>query len=89
MRLPEGVRATLEVVDKGMNAADDWIVRHVEANDIVITADIPLAARCVEKGAHVGEIGTGIIKRSGKFFCRFFFQSNLSTFCEGIKLRPL
>jgi uncharacterized protein YaiI (UPF0178 family) len=53
MRLPNGVRATLEVVDKGMNAADDWIVGRVEANDIVITADIPLAARCVEKGAQV------------------------------------
>lgn len=52
IRVPNGVRATLEVVDKGMNAADDWIVQHVEADDIVITADIPLAARCVEKGAH-------------------------------------
>ena len=53
MRLPEGVRATLEVVDKGMNAADDWIAGHVGDNDVVVTADIPLAARCVERGAYV------------------------------------
>lgn len=53
MRIPDGVRATLRIVDKGMDAADDWIVEHVEANDIVVTADIPLAARCVERGAYV------------------------------------
>ena len=53
MRLPEGVRATLEVVDRGMNAADDWIAGHVGDNDVVVTADIPLAARCVERGAYV------------------------------------
>ena len=35
------------------DAADDWIAEHVVAHDIVITADIPLAKRCVEKGAAV------------------------------------
>ena len=35
------------------DAADDWIVEHVQPNDIVVTADIPLAARTVETGAHV------------------------------------
>lgn len=53
MRIPDGVRATLRIVNKGMNAADDWIVENLEANDIVVTADIPLAARCVERGAYV------------------------------------
>jgi uncharacterized protein YaiI (UPF0178 family) len=53
MRIPDGVKITLKVVDKGMDAADDWIVEHLEANDIVVTADIPLAARCVERGAYV------------------------------------
>lgn len=51
MRSPEGVR--IQVVDQGLNAADDWIVEHVERGDIVITADIPLAARCLEKDARV------------------------------------
>ncbi|MSO97875.1 MAG: YaiI/YqxD family protein [Rhodospirillaceae bacterium] len=36
-----------------LDAADDWIAEHVAANDIVITADIPLAARSVAKGATV------------------------------------
>jgi len=41
------------VVSKGADAADDWIVEHAKANDIVVTADIPLAARTVALGAHV------------------------------------
>ena len=38
------------VVSAGFDAADDWIVEQAEAKDIVITADILLAGRCVEKG---------------------------------------
>ena len=53
MRTPDDVRIALKVVDQGMDAADDWIVEHLEADDIVITADVPLAARCVRKGAYV------------------------------------
>ncbi len=41
------------VVPKSADAADDWIVDNAQANDIVITADIPLAARVVAKGVHV------------------------------------
>ena len=41
------------VVSKGADAADDWIVENAGANDIVVTADIPLAARTVALGAHV------------------------------------
>jgi uncharacterized protein YaiI (UPF0178 family) len=40
-------------VDDGFDAADDWIVDHVEPHDIVITADIPLASRCLKAGARV------------------------------------
>ncbi len=54
MRVPASV--SLEVVDDGFDAADDWIVEHVEFGDIVITADILLADRCLKKGARV--IGT-------------------------------
>ena len=53
MRISEAANVTLKIVDQGMDAADDWIVEHVEADDIVITTDIPLAARCVGKGAYV------------------------------------
>ena len=40
-------------VAEGADAADDWIADHIGAGDIAITADIPLAARCLEKGARV------------------------------------
>jgi uncharacterized protein YaiI (UPF0178 family) len=53
MRIPDDVRIALKVVDQGMDAADDWIVEHLETDDIVITADVPLAARCVRRGAYV------------------------------------
>ena len=41
------------VVAAGADVADDWIADHVTASDIAITADIPLAARCLEKEACV------------------------------------
>jgi uncharacterized protein YaiI (UPF0178 family) len=39
------------VVSAGLDEADDWITAQVEPEDLVITADIPLAARVVERGA--------------------------------------
>jgi len=39
------------VVSDAFDAADNWIAQHANAGDIVITADIPLAARCVKAGA--------------------------------------
>jgi uncharacterized protein YaiI (UPF0178 family) len=53
MRVPGESWIALEVVTDGPDAADDWIVEHVQAHDIVITADIPLASRCLQKGARV------------------------------------
>jgi uncharacterized protein YaiI (UPF0178 family) len=41
------------VVPQGADAADDWIVANAVPNDIVVTADVPLASRCVALGAHV------------------------------------
>lgn len=51
MRIPNDPRIRLEVVTRGFDAADDWIVEQVVPGDIVITADIPLASRCLAKGA--------------------------------------
>jgi hypothetical protein len=39
------------IVPKDPDAADDWIAEHAGAGDIVVTADIPLAARAIAKGA--------------------------------------
>ncbi len=41
----------LVIVDKGADVADQYIIDQVELNDLVVTADIPLAAKVVEKGA--------------------------------------
>ncbi|HEX4177400.1 MAG TPA: YaiI/YqxD family protein [Rhizomicrobium sp.] len=41
------------IVAEGADAADNWIVDHIAPGDICITADIPLAARCLDKGARV------------------------------------
>ena len=53
MRVPNEPWIALEVVGEGLDAADDWIVEHVQPDDIVITADIPLADRCLKAGARV------------------------------------
>ena len=61
MRLPFGENVKRVLVGNGADAADDWIVEQAEAGDIVVTADVPLAARAHKKGAHV-------IANSGKLF---------------------
>ncbi len=43
--------AELVVVAQGADAADDWIAEQIQEADICITNDIPLAARCLERGA--------------------------------------
>jgi hypothetical protein len=53
MQTPPGDWLELVVVGGKFDEADDWIVEQVGEDDIVITADIPLAARCLEKGAEV------------------------------------
>jgi hypothetical protein len=40
-------------VEEGADAADDWIVENIGEYDIAITADIPLASRCLKRGAIV------------------------------------
>lgn len=46
------------MVPQGADAADDWIVEHVEKGDVVVTSDIPLASRTLEKlGAAIGPTG--------------------------------
>jgi uncharacterized protein len=53
MRIPNEQWIALEIVEDGLDAADDWIAEHVQPHDIVVTADIPLASRCLKEGARV------------------------------------
>lgn len=48
MRRPAEGRVTIVKVGSGDDVADDWIAEQAGVGDIVITADIPLAARCLE-----------------------------------------
>jgi hypothetical protein len=58
MRVPSQPSIKLEVVKDGFDAADDWIVARVQTGDIVVTADILLAGRCLNKGARaIGPTG--------------------------------
>ena len=50
---PDDPLVEMVVVRDAFDAADDWIVEHVRENDIVVSGDIPLAARCLDKGALV------------------------------------
>ena len=61
MRVPEDDRITLVVVGDRCDAADDWIVERAVKDDIVVTADIPLASRALQAGAVV------IDQRGGSF----------------------
>jgi uncharacterized protein len=72
MRVPDERWLTLEVVGGGFDAADDWIVEHVQPDDIVVTADIPLASRCLKEGARV-------IGSTGKPFTEDNIGSALAT----------
>lgn len=51
INVPQDLGVEMIVVEAGPDAADDWIAEEIQAADVVITADIPLAARCLEVGA--------------------------------------
>lgn len=53
LSVPAAGRVESVVVPHGPDAADDWIAEHAGEGDIVISSDIPLAARCLESGAVV------------------------------------
>ncbi len=53
LKIPNDPSVKMVVVKGNFDAADDWIVEQVQKNDIVITADILLAERCIKKEAKV------------------------------------
>jgi uncharacterized protein YaiI (UPF0178 family) len=63
--VPDGFDVEMILVEQGPDAADDWIAENVRPDDVVVTADIPLAARCLEAGARVlGTNGRGFSEDS-------------------------
>jgi len=51
INVPIDLGVEMIVVEAGPDAADDWIAEEIRPADVVVTADIPLAARCLEVGA--------------------------------------
>lgn len=74
MRLPDSALVRRAIVDGGADAADNWIAERIGPSDVAVTADIPLASRCLKAGARVvgptgkpfteGNIGTALAMRS-------------------------
>jgi len=48
--VPPGLDVEMVLVEQGPDAADDWIAENVCPGDVVVTGDLPLAARCLEAG---------------------------------------
>lgn len=53
IRIPEHPLISRKIVSDGFDAADDWIAGEANAASLVVTADIPLADRCLKAGAKV------------------------------------
>jgi uncharacterized protein YaiI (UPF0178 family) len=53
MRLPQSELVRRVIVSDGPDAADNWIAEKITETDIAVTADIPLASRCLKAGAQV------------------------------------
>ena len=51
LRIGENPFVEQVVVQQGPDVADDWIAEHIGDGDIVVTTDIPLAARCLKNNA--------------------------------------
>ena len=71
MSVPKDLGVEMVLVEAGPDAADDWIAENVRTGDVVVTADIPLAARCMEAGARV--LGT-----NGRVFSEDSIGSHLA-----------
>ena len=72
MAVPRSELIERVIVSEGPDIADDWIVERVTANDIVVTADVPLAGRSVKKG-------TTVIGSTGKPFTEDSIGMQLAT----------
>jgi uncharacterized protein YaiI (UPF0178 family) len=75
LRSPGLPTVQMILVGDQADAADDWIAERIAASDVCITTDIPLAARCLAKGARV-------VPPSG----RPFTQANIGNALAGREL---
>uniref|UniRef100_UPI0013D12F0E DUF188 domain-containing protein n=1 Tax=Klebsiella pneumoniae TaxID=573 RepID=UPI0013D12F0E len=72
MTIPRDPMIERVIVSDGFDAADDWIAERVSRGDVVVTADIPLASRCVKAGADA-------ISPTGRAFTEASIGNTLAT----------
>jgi uncharacterized protein YaiI (UPF0178 family) len=53
IRPPDLPNVHMVIVGDSADAADDWIASHIARTDVCVTADLPLAARCLDHGARI------------------------------------
>ena len=82
MQVPREALIEQVVVDAGPDVADDWIAERAGAGDVVITADIPLADRCLKAGAQA-------LKANGQPFTPDSIGSALAGRMVGEHLRSM
>ena len=80
LRVPPSPFIRALQVPQGFDVADNEIARRVEAGDLVITADIPLAAQVIDKGGHA-------LNPRGEFYSRENIREalNLRDFMTGLR----
>ena len=71
MRIPASRHIRAVQVPAGFDVADDWIVQQVQAGDLVITADIPLASAVIAGGGHA-------LNPRGEFYSKENIQERLT-----------
>jgi uncharacterized protein YaiI (UPF0178 family) len=72
MAIPSAPWIERVIVADGPDAADDWIVGQARRGDVVVTADVPLAARAVKAGADA-------IAPNGRVFTEASIGNTLAT----------
>lgn len=72
LRVPTSPLIERVIVTEGLDRADDWIAERVGTGDIAVTTDVPLADRCVKRGARV-------IAPNGRPFTESSIGSDLAT----------
>jgi len=72
LRVPDAPLVSRVTVSEGLDRADDWIAARIGPGDLAVTADVPLADRCVKRGARA-------IAPDGRVFTEASIGTDLAT----------
>lgn len=87
LTVPRHPRISTVLVEHGLDVADEWLVKHSVAGELVITGDLPLAAELVAKGVTAisprGETWTSANVRERLSMRDFFMEARESGLIQG------